>query len=120
MESEDHMKSDIKWLDNPEIFRVNQMSAHSDHEYYLNYHDLEAGNHGYMQSLNGCWDFCCSINAKERPGKFYEEDFDGILSSYAYIKRNHHDIGRDLHKKFYCQPGGTVFEGIRCGHSCGL
>lgn len=70
------MKSDIKWLDNPEIFRVNQMSAHSDHEYYLNYHDLEAGNHGYMQSLNGCWDFCFSINAKERPGKFYEEDFD--------------------------------------------
>ena len=29
-----------------------------------------------MQSLNGCWDFCFSINAKERPGKFYEEDFD--------------------------------------------
>lgn len=70
------MKSDIKWLDNPEIFRVNQMSAHSDHEYYLNYKDLEAGNNGLTRSLNGYWDFCFSSNAKERPVEFYKEDFD--------------------------------------------
>ena len=70
------MNADIKWLDNPEIFRVNQMAAHSDHDYYLNYGDLDEQDNKLTQSLNGQWDFCFSINAKSRPGKFYEEDFD--------------------------------------------
>ena len=75
-ESEDNMNADIKWLDNPEIFRVNQTEVHSDHAYYLNYADLEKENNGMTQSLNGCWDFCFSRNAKSRPVKFYEENFD--------------------------------------------
>ena len=25
------MNADMKWLDNPEVFRVNQLDAHSDH-----------------------------------------------------------------------------------------
>ncbi|MBQ8527485.1 MAG: beta-galactosidase [Lachnospiraceae bacterium] len=70
------MNADIKWLDNPEVFRVNQIDAHSDHAYYLNYTDLEQKNSGLIQLLNGCWDFCFSINAKERPVNFYEESFD--------------------------------------------
>ena len=70
------MNADIKWLDNPGVFRVNQIDAHSDHTYYLNYTDLEQKNSGLIQLLNGCWDFCFSINAKERPINFYEESFD--------------------------------------------
>ena len=70
------MNADIKWLDNPEVFRVNQIDAHSDHAYYLNYTDLEQKNNGLTQTLNGCWDFCFSANAKERPVNFYEESFD--------------------------------------------
>jgi len=31
------MNADIKWLDNPEVFRVNQLDAHSDHGYYNDY-----------------------------------------------------------------------------------
>ena len=31
------MKADIRWLDNPEIFRVNREDAHSDHAYYASY-----------------------------------------------------------------------------------
>ena len=38
------MKAEIKWLDNPEIFRINKLDAHSDHNYYLNYKDLESGD----------------------------------------------------------------------------
>ena len=64
------MNADIRWLDNPEVFRVNQIEAHSDHNYYLNYADLEKGNNGMTQSLNGCWDFLFSRNAKNRPVKF--------------------------------------------------
>ncbi len=70
------MKADIKWLDNPEVFRVNQLDAHSDHSYYLNYADIIAGDNKLTQTLNGVWDFCFSINAKERPENFYKVDFD--------------------------------------------
>lgn len=35
------MNANIKWLDNPEIFRVNQMDAHSDHSYYVDYADMK-------------------------------------------------------------------------------
>ena len=70
------MKADIKWLDNPEVFRVNQMAAHSDHDYYLNYEDLKKKNNKLTQSLNGQWSFCFSMNAKNRPVDFYEENYD--------------------------------------------
>lgn len=70
------MQADIKWLDNPEVFRVNQIDAHSDHNYFLSYADCETENNKLTQSLNGQWEFCFSINAKERPEQFYEVDFD--------------------------------------------
>ncbi len=70
------MDADIKWLDNPEVFRVNQMAAHSDHDYYLNYEDLNEQNHKLMQSLNGQWSFCFSRNVSSRPVDFYKEDYD--------------------------------------------
>ena len=69
------MKADIKWLDNPEVFRVNQLEAHSDHEYYMSYTDLENKNKQLEQSLNGEWDFFFSKNAKVRPVDFYKDDF---------------------------------------------
>ena len=76
MESEENMKADIKWLDNPELFRVNQVPAHSDHGYYTSYADLSEKNNKLTQSLNGQWEFCFSANAKSRPVDFYKEDYD--------------------------------------------
>ena len=70
------MDADIKWLDNPEVFRVNQMAAHSDHDYYLNYEDMSNQNHKLTQSLNGQWSFCFSRNVSSRPVNFYEEGYD--------------------------------------------
>ena len=35
------MKADIKWLDNPEVFRINQVEVHSDHKYFTSYSDLK-------------------------------------------------------------------------------
>ena len=69
------MNADIKWLDNPEVFRVNQIPAHSDHEYYTNYADLDEKNNYLTQSLNGMWKFCYSKNAKVRPSNFYKTQF---------------------------------------------
>ena len=51
------MNADIRWLDNPEVFRINQIPAHSDHSYYLSYEDLEKKNSRLTQSLNGQWRF---------------------------------------------------------------
>ena len=69
------MNADIKWLDNPEVFRVNQLKAHSDHAFYETYQELEVGKTGLWQSLNGIWKFCYSKNSKERPVNFYEKGF---------------------------------------------
>ena len=69
------MNADIKWLDNPEVFRVNQLPAHSDHEYYTSYTDLEENNNYLTQSLNGTWKFLYSKNAKVRPVNFYKPQF---------------------------------------------
>lgn len=41
MESEENMNADMKWLDNPEVFKVNQLEPHSDHCYYLDYSDIK-------------------------------------------------------------------------------
>ena len=70
------MQADIKWLDNPEVFRVNQIDAHSDHNYFPNYEALESGKNKLAQSLNGQWDFKFSINAMERPMNFYKTNYD--------------------------------------------
>lgn len=70
------MNADMKWLDNPEVFRVNQLDAHSDHGYYKDYADMEKENNPLMQSLNGQWDFCFSKNVGSRPVDFYEEGYD--------------------------------------------
>ena len=71
-----NMNADMKWLDNPEVFRVNQLEAHSDHCYYLDYSDMKKEKNPLFQSLNGQWEFFYSKNVKSRPVNFYEETFD--------------------------------------------
>ena len=56
------MNADMKWLDNPEVFRVNQLEAHSDHTYYESYEALEKKENALIQSLNGQWEFVFSKN----------------------------------------------------------
>ena len=73
------MNADMKWLDNPEVFRVNQLDAHSDHCYYMDYADMEKSENPLMQSLNGQWEFAFSKNVMDRPENFYEENFDASL-----------------------------------------
>ncbi len=70
------MKAEINWLDNPEVFRVNQLPAHSDHKYYGSRKEWENKESCLCQSLNGEWQFCYSVNAKSRPVAFFEPEFD--------------------------------------------
>ena len=72
----ENMNADMKWLDNPEVFRVNQLESHSDHCYYLDYSDMKKEKNPLLQSLNGQWEFAYSKNVMERPVDFYKETFD--------------------------------------------
>lgn len=69
------MKADIKWLDDPEVFRVNQLPAHSDHVFYDSWEALHKGDNTLLQSLNGIWKFKYSINSMQRPEDFYKKEF---------------------------------------------
>ena len=70
------MNADMKWLDNPEVFKVNQLEPHSDHCYYLDHSDMKKEKNPLLQSLNGQWEFAYSKNVMERPVDFYKETFD--------------------------------------------
>ena len=72
-------RADIKWLDDPEIFRVNQEEAHSDHLFYESEAAYRAGESMLKQLLNGSWKFCYSRNAGERPKEFYRTEADLTL-----------------------------------------
>lgn len=69
------MKADIRWLDDPQVFRVNRLDAHSDHKFYENKEDYEKKEQRLKQSLNGIWKFRYSKNAMERPADFYQKWF---------------------------------------------
>ena len=82
------MHADIKWLDRPEIFRVNRLDAHSDHRFYEGEKSLRENRETLKQSLNGIWKFRYSVNAKERPAAFYEEEYE--VSGFDPIKVPRH------------------------------
>lgn len=70
------MKAEINWLDDPEVFRVNRLPAHSDHRFYRDMEELKEGKSALEQSLNGIWKFRYSPNAASRPAEFYKEGFE--------------------------------------------
>lgn len=77
------MKANLSWLDDPEVFRVNQVPAHSDHPYFKNYREWQKQTSSFVQSLNGDWCFKFSANPQTRPVDFFKTDFDS--SSFDHI-----------------------------------
>ena len=69
------MQPDIKWLDDPQVFRVGQLPAHSDHKIYGSVQEMEKGESSLYQSLNGTWQFAYSVNPQSRPADFFREDY---------------------------------------------
>ena len=114
------MNADMKWLDNPEIIRVNQLDAHSDHNYYMSYEDIKKKENHLQQSLNGQWEFNFSKNVMSRPEKFYEDNFDASnfdkimvpghieLAGYdkiRYINTMYPWEGKEYHRGAYSMEG---------------
>ena len=121
------MNADMKWLDNPEVFRVNQLEAHSDHCYYLDYSDMKKEKNPLFQSLNGQWEFSYSKNVKSRPVNFYEETFDASgfdkimvpghieLAGYdkiRYINTMYPWEGKEYHRGAYSMDATGAEEGM--------
>lgn len=66
----------LDWLENPEIFAVNKIPAHSDHHYFQDKEEARAGKTALKQSLNGSWKMAYANNPSLRLKDFYQEDFD--------------------------------------------
>lgn len=90
------MDADIKWLDDPETFRVNQLPAHSDHYYYGDYDEWQHRNSRFVQSLDGKWQFHFAKNPQERVAGFYAADYDS--SSFDTI-----DVPSEIELNNYAQ-----------------
>ncbi|MBS6955124.1 MAG: beta-galactosidase [Enterocloster asparagiformis] len=70
------MQADIRWLDDPRVFAVNRLPAHSDHRFYRSADECSRQECGLFQSLNGTWRFRWSRSAATCPAGFFREDFD--------------------------------------------
>ncbi|VDG21250.1 glycoside hydrolase family 2 TIM barrel-domain containing protein [Lactiplantibacillus mudanjiangensis] len=70
------MQAALNWLDDPEVFRVNQLPAHSDHHFYQTTTELKQQQSSLVQSLNGAWRFNFAKTPAKRPIDFYQPDFD--------------------------------------------
>ena len=123
----ENMNADMKWLDNPEVFKVNQLEAHSDHCYYLDYSDMKKEKNPLLQSLNGQWEFAFSKNVMERPVDFYKETFDASgfdkimvpghieLAGYdkiRYINTMYPWEGKEYHRGAYSMEATGAEEGM--------
>ena len=121
------MNADMKWLDNPEVFKVNQLESHSDHCYYLDYSDMKKEKNPLLQSLNGQWEFAYSKNVMERPVDFYKETFDASgfdkimvpghieLAGYdkiRYINTMYPWEGKEYHRGAYSMEATVAEEGM--------
>ncbi|WP_238915133.1 glycoside hydrolase family 2 TIM barrel-domain containing protein [Clostridium sp. YIM B02555] len=75
----------LDWLEDPQVFRVNRIDAHSDHWFFEKMDDLKLDDDMPLkQNLNGSWRFSYSENPSLRLKDFYKEDFD--ISGFDYIE----------------------------------
>lgn len=112
------MEADIRWLDQPEIFRVNQCEAHSDHRFYQNREHYKKNRQTWKQSLNGIWKFCYSENAKTRPAGFFAPGYDthtfdeiavpGHIELAGYDKIHYINTMYPWEGHVYRRPAGTL------------
>lgn len=72
---ENGFRADLSWLEDPQVFQVGRLDAHSDHCWFESEEDLK-GKGRLIQSLNGEWKFAFSRRPADRPEEFYQETYD--------------------------------------------
>lgn len=119
------MKANIKWLDDPEVFRINQLPAHSDHPFYKDYREWQNHSSSFKQSLNGAWQFHFSKDPQSRSIDFYKRSFDSSsfdtipvpseIELNGYAQNQYTNILYPWESKIYRKPAYTLGRGIKDG-----
>ena len=119
------MEADIRWLDDPQVFRVGQLPAHSDHPIYQDTEEAAEGRSSLVQSLDGTWEFAYSVNANSRPVDFYRENaesaqFDtirvpGHIELAGYDQIHYINNMYPWEGKIYRRPAYTLGKGLAEG-----
>ena len=117
------MQPNISWLDDPRVFRVGQLEAHSDHLYYETEADCRAASQTLKQSLDGVWKFAYSVSAKTRPADFWQEGYDtsgfddiavpGHIEMAGYDKLHYINTMYPWEGHFYRRPALSGMPGER-------
>lgn len=120
------MQPSLAWLDDPEIFRVNELPAHSDHHYYASADEAEAERSSLTRCLNGTWQFGFVENPQLIPTEFYQPDADESrfaplavpghieLANYAQIQYTNTAYpweGHEFRRPAYTKPAGGLQAG---------
>ena len=67
---------DYSIVKNPQIFRINRLDAHSDHEYIMPSENTGEGSADFRFSLNGVWRFSWAKNYASAVRGFESSDYD--------------------------------------------
>lgn len=112
------MKANIKWFDDPEVFRINQLPAHSDHPFYKDYREWQNHSSSFKQSLNGAWQFHFSKDPQSRLIDFYKRSFDSSsfdtipvpseIELNGYAQNQYTNILYPWESKIYRKPAYTL------------
>lgn len=105
---------DLAWLEDPKVYQVNRIPAHSDHYFYESDAAMkreygrepqgeEQGNSCYVmglrQYLNGTWNFSYAQSPFRRKEDFYQEGYD--LSGFDQIQVPGHIQTQGYDKRHY-------------------
>jgi len=63
-------------IKDPTYFRENRLNPHSNHKYFRNEQEAQAGESSFRHSLNGLWKFNYAINYAIAPKDFSQPEFD--------------------------------------------
>ena len=70
------MDFNYQWLENPKVFQVNRLAAHSSHGFYKNSREAERSKSSFVKSLNGIWKFHYAKNLAQILTNFEKEEVD--------------------------------------------
>lgn len=66
----------LKYIRDPEIFKVGTLPAHSDHSFFFTKEEMEGGKNTHVLSLNGLWKFHYAANPQQTIPGFELPSFD--------------------------------------------
>ena len=76
---------DLAWLDDPEVFRVGQIKAHSDHHFFDGEETYQKQEESLCQCLNGTWQFAWSKNPASKIQRIVERFELGKVDKAAIV-----------------------------------